>query len=114
VVSYQTLLGVFFSVHDPTTLNRQGADVGTQYRSVIFYHDESQHEIAKLALVAASESGEWDAPIVTEISAFTSFYPAEEYHDDYFNRNPDQPYCALVVKPKVDKFLSRFKTLLKK
>lgn len=113
VVSYAELLRVFFTVHDPTTLNRQGGDVGTQYRSAIFYHSEAQREVAEKAKIAASESGDWSNPIVTEITPFEVFYPAEDYHNNYFNLNGDQPYCAAVVRPKVEKFTQRFNELLK-
>lgn len=113
VVSFAELLEVFFTVHDPTTLNRQGGDVGTQYRSAIFYHTEEQRTTAEKAKIAASESGDWSGDIVTEVTAFEVFYPAEDYHNDYFNLNGDQPYCAAVVRPKVEKFTKRFKELLK-
>lgn len=114
IISYAELLEVFWSVHDPTTLNRQGGDVGTQYRSVIFYHDEAQRELAELSKEAASESGVWKDQIVTEISAFSAFFPAEEYHDNYFALNGDQPYCAAVVRPKVEKFRHLFAAKLKR
>jgi peptide-methionine (S)-S-oxide reductase len=114
VVTYAQLLEVFFAVHDPTTLNRQGADVGTQYRSVVFYHSEDQKKLAELAVQAGNESGVWEDPIVTEISAAAPFYVAEDYHQNYFNENGDQPYCRMVVRPKVDKFKVKFEKLLKK
>lgn len=113
-ISYAKILEVFFATHDPTTLNRQGADVGTQYRSSIFYHSESQKETAELAKKAANESGEWPNPIVTEITAFDSFYRAEDYHQDYYNQNGEQPYCQIVISPKMDKFKKRFAELLEK
>lgn len=113
-ISYAKILEVFFATHDPTTLNRQGADVGTQYRSAIFYHSESQKETAELAKKAANESGEWPNPIVTEITAFDSFYKAEDYHQDYYNQNGEQPYCQIVIAPKMDKFKKRFAELLEK
>lgn len=113
IVSFAELLMVFFTVHDPTTLNRQGGDVGTQYRSAIFYHSESQRATAEKAKIAASESGDWKDPIVTEITAFETFYSAEDYHNNYFNLNSEQPYCAAVVRPKVEKFTKRFNDLLK-
>lgn len=113
VVTFAELLQVFFTVHDPTTLNRQGGDVGTQYRSAIFYHTEAQRSIAEKAKIAASESGDWKDAIVTEIVAFDVFYPAEDYHNNYFNLNGDQPYCAAVVRPKVEKFIKRFNAMLK-
>lgn len=107
-VTYAELLEVFWATHDPTTLNRQGNDVGTQYRSVIFFHDEEQERIALASREAASESGTWSAPIVTEISPLLNFYPAEDYHQDYYRNNPDQPYCSMVIRPKMDKFNKLF------
>ena len=101
VVSYEKLVEVFFEAHDPTTLNRQGADEGTQYRSVIFYHDEAQHQAAVKGKAAAQ--AHYDDPIVTEISPLPKFYAAEDYHQDYFKNNPNQGYCAFVIKPKVSK-----------
>jgi peptide-methionine (S)-S-oxide reductase len=101
VVSYEKLLEVFFEAHDPTTLNRQGADAGTQYRSVIFYHDEEQHKAAARAKIAAQAL--WPDPIVTEIAPLKKFYAAEGYHQDYFRRNPNQGYCSFVIRPKVKK-----------
>lgn len=112
-VSYEELLLVFWKVHDPTTLNRQGNDVGTQYRSVIFHHDEAQRAAAEKMKKELGASGVWDGPIVTEIAPFTNFYPAEEYHRDYFNRNPNQPYCQGVVAPKLAKFVKAFREKLK-
>jgi peptide-methionine (S)-S-oxide reductase len=112
-ISYAELLEVFWKIHDPTTLNKQGGDVGTQYRSAIFYHSDEQKRIATLSKEAADESGVWADPIVTEITAFDSFYPAEEYHDNYFALNGEQPYCAAVVRPKVDKFRKLFAEKLK-
>jgi peptide-methionine (S)-S-oxide reductase len=108
VVSFAQMLEVFFGTHDPTTLNRQGADVGTQYRSAVFYHNEKQKELAELAIKAGNESGSWPDPIVTEVSPFTVFYAAEDYHNDYFNLHGEQPYCQMVIRPKVDKFLKKF------
>lgn len=113
VVSFETILEVFFETHDPTTLNRQGGDEGTQYRSAVFYHNARQKELAELAIKAGNESGNWNAPIVTEVTAFTNFFPAEDYHQDYFNLNGTQPYCAMVIAPKVDKFKKKFAELLK-
>lgn len=107
-VSYAELLEVFFKTHDPTTMNRQGHDVGTQYRSVIFYHNDRQREAAEAIRRQLDQSGAFAAPIVTEISPLTSFYPAEAYHQDYFQRNPEQAYCAAVIRPKVDKFRAVF------
>jgi len=103
VVSYRELLEVFFTIHDPTTLNRQGGDVGTQYRSAIFYHSPQQRQEAE-AVIAELEAGKvWDDPIVTEVVPLEAFYPAEEYHRDYFRRNPGQAYCRTVIAPKVAK-----------
>ena len=102
-VTYSQILNVFWQSHDPTTLNRQGNDVGTQYRSVIFFHNESQEEIAKKSKADADESGYWDNEIVTEITPLNNYYDAEDYHDNYYNDNPNQPYCLFVIKPKLDK-----------
>jgi peptide-methionine (S)-S-oxide reductase len=108
VVSYREILEVFFAIHDPTTLDRQGADVGTQYRSAIFTHSEAQAEVAR-SLVADLEAQRlFDAPIVTEIAPLDRFYPAERYHDEYYRRNPAQPYCRVVIGPKLAKFRERF------
>lgn len=104
VVSYRDILGVFFAIHDPTTPNRQGADVGTQYRSAIFYHDEGQRATAEEVIAELEARGVWDAPIVTEVVPFGEFYEAEEYHQHYFRRNGFQPYCQVVIAPKVAKF----------
>ena len=112
-ISYDELLDVFWGTHDPTTLNRQGADVGTQYRSVIFYHSASQNKIAEESLAAMDASGTFSDPIVTDIAKFSGFYKAEDYHQDYFENNPNQPYCTFVVKPKVDKFKARYQDKLK-
>ena len=112
-VSYEKLLEVFFSTHDPTTLNRQGADQGTQYRSGVFFHDKQQQETAKAVIAKLDESGAFGRPIVTEVTAATIFYPAEKYHQDYFANNPRQPYCQAIVSPKVDKVRAAFKDLLK-
>ncbi|MEM6263825.1 MAG: peptide-methionine (S)-S-oxide reductase MsrA [Bacteroidota bacterium] len=112
-VSYGELLEIFWRTHDPTTLNRQGNDVGTQYRSVVFYHDEEQKKIAEASKAAAQESGLWSDPIVTEISPLDIFYKAEDYHQNYFNDNPRQPYCMFVVGPKVEKFQKAFAEKLK-
>jgi len=105
-VSYREILEIFFTIHDPTTLNRQGNDVGTQYRSVIYYHTPEQHEIARQ--VIACMANVWDAPIVTELSASQPYYKAEEYHQNYFRQHPLQGYCAFVVAPKVAKFRKIF------
>ncbi len=112
-ISFAELLEVFWATHDPTTLNRQGNDVGPQYRSVIFYHTEQQQRIAEASKEAAEESGTWNAPIVTEISPLVNWYPAEDYHQDYFANNPNQPYCSMVIRPKMDKFKARFAEKLK-
>lgn len=112
VVSYKELLEVFLQTHDPTTLNRQGNDVGTQYRSAIFYHNLQQKNMALAAIEAANKSGLWEKPLVTEVSELTTFYPAENYHDDYFARNESQPYCAFVIAPKLDKFRKYFAELI--
>ena len=102
-ITYSQILNVFWQSHDPTTLNRQGNDVGTQYRSVIFFHNESQEEIAKKSKVDADKSGYWDNEIVTEVTLLNNYYDAEDYHDNYYNDNPNQPYCLFVIKPKLDK-----------
>lgn len=104
VISYRELLGIFFDIHDPTTLNRQGADVGTQYRSVIFYHSDEQRQVAEEVIGQLEASGRWSSPIVTQVEPFKAFYPAEDYHHRYFERNPLQPYCRMVIAPKVAKF----------
>lgn len=113
-ITYDELLEVFWKTHDPTTLNRQGNDEGTQYRSVVFYHNEVQKEKAVYYKEKLDHSGAYSKPIVTEISAFEEYYPAEDYHQNYFNENGSQPYCLFVVKPKVDKFEKVFKEKLKK
>lgn len=113
-IKFEELLEVFWKVHDPTTLNRQGNDVGTQYRSVIFYHNADQKKQAEFYKEKLSESGAWDAPVVTEIAPFTEFYKAEDYHQNYYNQNGEQGYCKFVVKPKLDKFEKAFKGTLKK
>jgi peptide-methionine (S)-S-oxide reductase len=113
-ISYGELLEVFWKTHDPTTLNRQGADVGTQYRSVIFYHNENQKEEAEYYKKKLDKSGLYQDPIVTEIAPFEEFYKAENYHQEYYELHGDQPYCNLVIKPKVDKFEKVFKNKLKK
>jgi peptide-methionine (S)-S-oxide reductase len=114
VVSYRDLLNVFFAIHDPTTLNRQGADVGTQYRSAIFYHDEEQKTIAEGLIQELNAQQIWDRPIVTQVEKLDKFYMAEDYHQEYFARNPCQPYCMAVVAPKVSKFRKHFLEMLKK
>lgn len=112
-INYKELLEVFWKTHDPTTLNRQGADTGTQYRSVIFYHNEEQKEQAEKYKAALEMSGAFDRPIVTEITAFDKFYAAEEYHQNYFNDNPEEGYCRYVIQPKMEKFRNAFKDKLK-
>lgn len=112
-IGYETLLEVFFTTHDPTTMNRQGADVGTQYRSVVFYHDEAQKVAAEKVKQEIDDASIYDAPIVTEIVPLTTFYEAENYHQNYFIENPNQPYCQAVVNPKVRKFKAKFGALLK-
>jgi len=104
VISFQDLLEVFFTVHDPTTPDRQGADVGTQYRSAIFYHTLVQKTEAERVMAEFAEKKLWPAPIVTEITPFTTFYPAEDYHHDYYQKHPDQSYCRAVIAPKVAEF----------
>ncbi|GIV71020.1 peptide-methionine (S)-S-oxide reductase MsrA [Caldilinea sp.] len=108
VISYRDLLRIFFTIHDPTTLNRQGADVGTQYRSIILYHDETQKRTALEVMEEVTRQGLWPNPIVTELKPFDAFYPAEEYHQRYFARNPLQPYCQVVIAPKVAKFRKQY------
>ncbi|MFZ6051487.1 peptide-methionine (S)-S-oxide reductase MsrA [Halocola ammonii] len=112
VISFAEILEVFFATHDPTTLNRQGGDVGTQYRSAIFYHSDEQKEIAEKSKAAANESGDWSDPIVTEITAFDTFYEAEGGHQNYFNEHGEQPYCQMVIRPKVEKFKEKFRAKL--
>lgn len=113
IVSYDELLEIFWKTHDPTTLNRQGADVGTQYRSVIFYHNDEQKQKAESYKSELNKAGIWKDSIVTEISSFTKFYPAEKYHQDYYEQNPNQAYCAFVITPKLEKFEQIFKNRLK-
>jgi peptide methionine sulfoxide reductase msrA/msrB len=113
VVSLAEILEVFFQTHDPTTLNRQGADVGTQYRSAIFYHDDEQRQVAQELIAKLDQSGAYDDPIVTEVTAFQKFFPAEDYHQDYFAQNPRQGYCRAVIQPKVEKFRKVFRDKLK-
>ncbi|MCS6774930.1 MAG: peptide-methionine (S)-S-oxide reductase MsrA [Chloroherpetonaceae bacterium] len=114
VITYRELLEVFFTTHDPTTLNRQGNDVGTQYRSAVFYHSEEQRRIAREVIREFEERRIWERPIVTEITAYTGFYPAEQYHQGYFARNPGQGYCRLVIAPKVAKFREQFREKLRR
>jgi len=112
VISYDNILYIFWRMHDPTTPNRQGADVGTQYRSIIFYHDETQQEIAEHSRKQADASDLWDSAIVTEVVPLTRFYPAEDYHQNYYRNNPRQPYCTMVIDPKVDKFKKSFQDMM--
>ena len=113
IISYADLLRIFFTVHDPTTLNRQGNDVGTQYRSIILYHDEEQKNIAEQIKNEIESKKIWKNPIVTEIVPFDKFYQAEEYHQNYFERNPNEGYCRVVIAPKVVKFRKQFQEKLK-
>lgn len=113
-ISYEELLKVFWETHDPTTLNRQGNDVGTQYRSAIFYHNDKQKELAEQYKEQLEKSGTFKDPIVTEIVPFEKFYKAEAYHQNYYNENPNQGYCSFVVRPKVEKFQAKHKDMLKK
>ena len=112
-VSFRELLEVFFTIHDPTTLNRQGADIGTQYRSAVFYHTPEQRDTAEQLIAELDSARLWDAPIVTEVSPLKTFYPAEDYHQNYFDNNPTQPYCRAIVAPKVAKFRKQFLEKLK-
>lgn len=112
-ISFEELLEVFFATHDPTTLNRQGNDVGTQYRSVVFYHDDEQRQSVERLIRELNESGDFPSRLITEVSPFTNFYPAEEYHANYFALNPRQPYCQGVIGPKVEKFRKKFTDRLK-
>ena len=113
IIATEELLEVFWQTHDPTTLNKQGGDVGTQYRSAIFYHNNAQKQIAEAYKQQLDSSNIFSNPIVTEITAFTNFYPAEDYHQDYFELNGEQPYCSAIIKPKVEKFKKKFKDKLK-
>lgn len=114
IISYKELLEVFWKTHDPTTLNRQGNDMGTQYRSVIFYHNEEQKKLAETYKEKLNKSDAFDNPVITEITAFTDFYPAEDYHQDYFNLNSGKPYCSLVIEPKLEKFEKVFHDKIKR
>lgn len=113
VISYEDILYIFWRIHDPTTLNRQGADVGTQYRSIILTHDETQKQIAERSLLEVDAADLWSNPIVTEIVPLTTFYAAEAYHQNYYNDNSNQPYCRFVIDPKVKKFRKAFADRLK-
>jgi peptide-methionine (S)-S-oxide reductase len=113
-ISYREILEIFFSIHDPTTLNRQGADVGTQYRSAIFYHSEQQKAIAEELIVELNKAHLWNKPIVTQIIPLHTFYPAEDYHQGYFAQHPEQGYCQMVISPKVNRFRQQWLKHLKK
>ncbi len=112
-ISFEDLLEVFWKTHDPTTLNRQGNDIGTQYRSVVFYHSQQQKTITENQIAELDKSGSWNNPIVTTLETFVKFYAAEDYHNNYFNNNGGNPYCQMVVRPKVEKFEKVFKDKLK-
>jgi peptide-methionine (S)-S-oxide reductase len=114
VISYREVLQIFFAIHDPTSLNRQGADVGTQYRSAIFYRDEVQKQTAEQVIQEIEAEKIWDKPLVTQVVPFEAFYIAEDYHQEYFKKNPYQSYCQTVVAPKVAKFRQKFAARLKK
>ncbi|RIK38750.1 MAG: peptide-methionine (S)-S-oxide reductase [Chloroflexi bacterium] len=114
VISYEEILRVFFTIHDPTTLNRQGNDVGPQYRSAIFYHSPEQKATAEKVIQELNQAKLWPNPIVTEVAPFTEFYEAEEYHQEYFANNPYQPYCQVIIAPKVAKFRKEYLSRLKK
>ena len=113
-ISFEDLLEVFWKTHDPTTLNRQGNDIGTQYRSVVFYHNPQQKAITENQITALDKTGAWSKPIVTKLEPFIKFFPAEDYHNNYFSLNGGNPYCQVVVRPKVEKFEKAFKDKLKK
>jgi peptide-methionine (S)-S-oxide reductase len=113
LIPYRDLLEVFFSVHDPTTPNRQGNDVGPQYRSIILYHSEQQKEAALELIRELERAGAWNAPLVTQVEEFKVFYPAEDYHQEYFKKNPWQGYCQVIIKPKVAKFQQKYRERLK-
>ena len=114
LISFEDVLKVFFSIHDPTTLNRQGADVGTQYRSAVFFHSPEQQATATQVIEEINKAGIWNRPIVTEVTPFEKFYSAEKYHQEYFQNNAEQPYCQVVIAPKVAKFRKEYLTRLKK
>jgi peptide-methionine (S)-S-oxide reductase len=113
-IAYRDLLDIFFTIHDPTTLNQQGGDVGTQYRSVIFYHTPEQEKVAKELIKELEASGIWENPIVTELEEYKEFYPAEEYHQEYYRRNRAQPYCQAVITPKLVKLRQKYLAKLKR
>ena len=112
VISYNDVLEIFWKTHDPTTLNRQGNDVGSQYRSVIFYHNDEHRRLAEEYKKKLNEAKIWDDPIVTEITPYSNFYAAEDYHQNYFNDNPNQPYCSYLIRPKLEKFEKVFREKL--
>lgn len=112
-LAFKEILEVFFTMHDPTTLNRQGADVGTQYRSAVFYHTPQQKDVAEGVIRELTAAGIWGAPIVTEVTPLTEFYKAENYHQEYYRRNARQPYCQVVIAPKVAKFRQKYLARLK-
>lgn len=114
IITFQEILEVFFATHDPTTLNRQGYDVGTQYRSAIFYHSTAQKEVAEAFIKSLTDAKVFDKKIVTEVTAFDVFYEAEAYHQNYYNNNKNQGYCVAVINPKLDKFIKKYKDKLKK
>jgi peptide-methionine (S)-S-oxide reductase len=114
VLSFRDLLGVFFTVHDPTTPDRQGADVGTQYRSIVLYHSDAQRDTARQVIDELNTNKVWDDPIVTQVVPFTTFYSAETYHQDYYSQNQNQPYCQIVIAPKVAKFRKTYLDRLRK
>jgi peptide-methionine (S)-S-oxide reductase len=113
IITYEEILEIFWHAHDPTTLNRQGNDIGTQYRSIILYADDEQKELAQSSLKTADTSGMFSQPIVTQIEPLGEFYPAEDYHHDYFANNPNQPYCRAIISPKVQHFMRDFSAKLK-
>ncbi|MFW9906648.1 MAG: peptide-methionine (S)-S-oxide reductase MsrA [Candidatus Thorarchaeota archaeon] len=113
LISFKEILKIFFTTHDPTQLNRQGNDVGSQYRSVIFYHSEQQEEEARNIIHELEKDAIWPDPIVTEVTAFTEFFPAEEYHQEYFKKNPNQPYCQFIILPKMKKLREKYANKLK-
>lgn len=113
VIDTEKILQIFFFIHDPTQLNRQGNDIGTQYRSVVFYHDDEQKTLAEKLINELNASGKYSSKLVTEVSKFNKFYPAEDYHQHYFVNNPNQGYCAAVVRPKYEKFLKAYKEFVK-
>lgn len=113
IISFREILEIFFATHDPTTLNRQGPDVGTQYRSVIFYHNDEQKAAAEKTIAELDKEGIWDKPIVTTVEPFKAFYKAEDYHKNYYKRHPNEPYCRTIITPKIIKLQQRFITKLK-